>query len=71
MTLVEFEEKIAEYEAQLALIAESHWFDIMLMHSVKWTWSNVITSWMVHGFKWDDVETIANVQSIYINDNFK
>lgn len=71
MTLVEFEEKIAEYEAQLAILAESHWFDIMLMHSIKWKWSNVLTSWIISGFKWEDVDTLANAQSIYINDNFK
>jgi hypothetical protein len=71
MTLVEFEEKIAEYEAQLVIIAESRWFDIMLMHSIKWKGSNVLTSWIVQGFKEEDIDALVNAQSIYINDNFK
>ena len=34
MTLDEFEDKIAEYEARLAFIAEENGFKVLLMHSV-------------------------------------
>jgi hypothetical protein len=69
MTLIEFEEHIAEYEARLALIAEQNWFKILLMHSVveESTWS-AITSWVQYWLKKTEAELLWQAQSQYISE---
>lgn len=49
MTLDEFEDKIAEYEARLALIAEENWFKVLLVHSIIDKDYNVRTAWLEYG----------------------
>ena len=69
MTLIEFEEHIAEYEARLALIAEQHWFQVLFMHSVaSKDGDSAITSGTKCWLTKAEAELLWQAQSQYISE---
>ena len=70
MTLDEFEDKIAEYEARLAFIAEENGFKVLLMHSVIDSDYNVRTGWIECGTDMTTALLLWADQLTYIRDSF-